>query len=307
MGRDRPDGGRQPDSAPLDATEFSVPDEVATPDDLSAMQADDALLDALGGTEQDVADSLDDDELNALLLSWRRDIDSAPIGDLVDTETAVTTIKTASTARAHRGTGAKRRMLVPVAAAAAVLAIAFTGTGLAARDAQPGDMLWGLSKVFYADHARSVQAAASARTDMDTADRAIVDGRFAAAREALQEAASALTRVSTEDNLKQLKAQHQALSRKLNGPEDTPPPDQQLPPESNSSTVSQPSDEPDSSTEPTGPEVPPEQTSPEDPSESSSSTPPTSSSSSKPDDGTQGTSPEFDTQRSNETPNMPVP
>ncbi|GAA1281782.1 hypothetical protein GCM10009634_27660 [Saccharothrix xinjiangensis] len=62
------------------------------PDDLAGIRADDALLDALGGRNPEQADALVDDELNALLLAWRREVDSRPVGELVDTDTAVATI-----------------------------------------------------------------------------------------------------------------------------------------------------------------------------------------------------------------------
>lgn len=186
--------------------------------DLSAVQADDALLDALGGSDPQVADALGDQELNALLLAWRRDIDSQPIPDLIDTDAAVVTVKTAALAHKHGNRGRKRRLLVPVAAAAAVLAIAFTGTGLAARDAQPGDTLWGLTKVLYADHARSIEAAAQVRSELNAADIAISEGRLDDARKALDDAQAALRQVSVEDNLDQLMAQHRQLSARLENP-----------------------------------------------------------------------------------------
>jgi hypothetical protein len=183
--------------------------------DLSAIQADDALLDALGGTDPAIADSLGDQELNALLLAWRRDIDSEPLAELVDIDTAVTTVRTASLARKHSQRGRRRRYLVPIAAACAAAAIAFTGTGLAARDAQPGDTLWGLTKVLYADHARSVEAAATVKLDLEKANLALADNRLSDARKALDDAQAALGQVSDDDNRNQLIAQHRQLAAQL--------------------------------------------------------------------------------------------
>ncbi|MFD8497921.1 anti-sigma-D factor RsdA [Amycolatopsis sp. NPDC059657] len=192
--------------------------------DLSAVQADDALLDALGGSDPKVADGLGDQELNALLLAWRRDIDSEPLADLVDTDTAITTVKTAALAKKYGQRGARRRTLVPVAAAAAVLAILFTGTGLAAKDARPGDTLWGLTKVLYADHARSIEAAAAARLDLERANLALAGGRLDDARKALDDAKAALRQVSPDDNLDQLMDQHRQLSAQLANPTGANPP-----------------------------------------------------------------------------------
>ncbi|WP_370542043.1 anti-sigma-D factor RsdA [Amycolatopsis sp. FDAARGOS 1241] len=186
--------------------------------DLTAIQADDALLDALGGTDPAIADGLGDQELNALLLAWRRDIDSEPLAELVDVDTAVTTVKTASLARKRSGRSRRRRILVPVAAACAAAAIAFTGTGLAARDAQPGDTLWGLTKVLYADHARSVEAAAAAKLDLEKANLALADNRLADARKALDDAQAALNQVTDDENRDQLIEQHRQLAAQLGSP-----------------------------------------------------------------------------------------
>jgi len=246
--------------------------------DLSAVHADDALLDALGGSDPDIADGLGDQELNALLLAWRRDIDSEPLAELVDTDTAVTTVKAAAMARKHGQRPRRLRVLVPVAAAAAVLAIAFTGTGIAARDAQPGDTLWGLTKVLYADHARSVEAASAARTDLQQASIALSQGRIAEAQKALAEAAAKLTQVSAEDNLDQLMLEHKQLTAMLQKPSDPPSSSTSTPPPSSSvlssSSVvpSQPPVQPTTSPPTSSSTTPP-------PSESTSSTPPTTSSS----------------------------
>ncbi|RSM67214.1 hypothetical protein DMH03_00095 [Amycolatopsis sp. WAC 01376] len=219
-----------------------TPSEAEFAADLSAVQADDALLDALGGPDPKMADDLGDQELNALLLAWRRDIDSEPLAELVDVDTAVVTVKTAALARKH---GGRRRLLVPVAAAAAVLAIAFAGTGLAAKDAQPGDTLWGLTKVLYADHARSVEAAAAAKLDLEKANLALAGGRLDDARKALDEAQAALSQVTDEENRDQLLEQHRQLSAQLQNPGQQPlPPDQQSPSQTPVATTPPPSPQP---------------------------------------------------------------
>ncbi len=198
-------------------------DALVPPTELSAIQADDALLDALGGADPRGGDDLDDAELHALLLSWRRDVDGEPMPELVDTPEAVTTVRTAEQARRYAGRG-RRRMLVPVAAAAAVLAIGFTGTALAARDAQPGDTLWGLSKVLYSDHAASVEAAASVRTDLAEAHLAIAQQRYDDARSALGQAEQALSDVVTKEEVSRLRARHEELRAQLDEPAPQPPP-----------------------------------------------------------------------------------
>ena len=53
----------------------------------------------------------------------------------------------------------RRPVLMPVAAATAMAVIAFSGLGLGARAAEPGDTLWPLHEVLYSEDARSVEAA----------------------------------------------------------------------------------------------------------------------------------------------------
>ncbi|MEB3368839.1 anti-sigma-D factor RsdA [Saccharopolyspora mangrovi] len=201
----RPRGDADAELADLD--DFS--DE---PIDLAALQDDDVLLDALGGTNPDVPVSADGGpSLEELLVAWRQDVDSAPIGDLVDTDTAAAAIAEAGRPRSFL----RRRHLVPVATAAAVLMITFTGVGVAARDAQPGDMLWGVAQVLYTDHTRAVQAAASARTDLDTAESAVDRGNRIAAEEALRSAKEHMAKVDAENGLSELRAAHESLTKRI--------------------------------------------------------------------------------------------
>jgi hypothetical protein len=176
--------------------------------DLAALRSDDALLTALGNASS--AGAATEPELNALLLSWRRDVDEEPMPMLVDTETAMHTIF-AATHRDRR----RPRYLVPLASAAAVLVIVFTGVGLAARDAQPGDTLWGLTQVLYADHAKSIQAADSVRTELSHASAALQEGHYSAARTALAQAQQTLPSVDNEDGQANLQAQQQNLLNQL--------------------------------------------------------------------------------------------
>ncbi len=179
-------------------------------DDLAGIRADDALLDALGGRDGAEPGSLVDDELNALLLAWRREVDSPPMGELVDTDTAVATI-----AAARPQPRGRQRFLIPLASAAAVLAIAFTGMSLVARDAQPGDALWGLTRVLYSEHARSVEAAVAVRTDLDTARAALREGRYSEARDALVKAGEVLPSVSPDDGKDDLTQKRESLLEEL--------------------------------------------------------------------------------------------
>jgi hypothetical protein len=197
--------------------------------DFSLVHADDAFLDALGAAEPAPESTFADDRLAALLLSWREDVDAEPIGNLVEPKLAVATVQ-AARARQRRGP----RLLAPLAAAAAVLAIAFAGIGLAAQSAQPGDTLWGLARVLYADHARSVEAAHAVRSDLSRAEDALAKGKLAEAKSMLDEAGHTLPTVANEDGKSDLQAQHQALVDKL---PDNPAVGASPPPAASPSTV----------------------------------------------------------------------
>jgi Anti-sigma-D factor RsdA to sigma factor binding region len=259
-------------------------------DDLALVRADDELLDALAAqANRDDADAdFDDEQLNALLLAWRQDVDSVPVPEIVDTKTAVATLTAARSARRRRP-----RLLVPVAAAAAVLAVAFAGVGMAARGAEPGDALWGLSKVLYADHARSVEAANSVRSDLSQAQQAIEQGQIDQAKDALEAAGTALSSVSSEDGQDVLKAEHQELLEQL-----TSPPTSTTPTE-RSETPLVPSQSPSTSTTPpASPPSQPSSTPPSDPPSTSSTTGPQPS-------GTVGEDPGDETPPRSDTPGLP--
>ncbi len=252
-------------------------EEIGEPVDLTALRADDALLDALGGTNPEVPERTGSaPNLEEFLVSWRRDIDSAPVEELVDVDQAAGALEEAT--RPQRRGWFRRRHLVPVATAAAVLMIGCTGVGVAARDALPGDMLWGVAQVFYSDHAKTVQAATSAREDLRTAETALDDGRTSTAESALRSARERMSAVDDEHRLSDLRAAHHSLSARadegVGEQEPTSPPitSSQQPP--SSSVTSPPSSEPG---QPPPPPTERPTTTPPTTSEGST-TPPTSSS-----------------------------
>ncbi|HEY7597309.1 MAG TPA: hypothetical protein VH969_29455 [Actinophytocola sp.] len=246
--------------------------------DLSLVHADDEYLDMLGAASLDDPDGVPDDELSRLLMSWRRDVETEPIGDLVDEQLATVTVQAARLRRKRRP-----RLLVPVAAAAAVLAIAFAGVGLAARDAQPGDTLWALTKVLYSDHARSVEAAEAVKADLREAQAALTDGNVDEAKSKLEAAHAQLPVVLTEDGQKALEKQHAQLLAQLPGSTSGEAPQPPLPnpttapdPGTGSGTGTDPGTDPQEPTSPdTSQSTPPDTTPPE------TTTPPPSSTESR--------------------------
>lgn len=95
-------------------------------DDLSAVQADDLLLDYLGSALPSTAGHLVDDELNALLVAWRGEVEAADMPELVDTETAIAVIARAATTWWSTSTTVKVAALALFLAVIVAVALALT-------------------------------------------------------------------------------------------------------------------------------------------------------------------------------------
>ena len=86
---------------------LETPAKPALPAVVAAVQADDALLDALG---DDPTPS--DADVARVLLAWRRNVDAAPIPTLVDVDTALAIVRTRSRrSLARRVADAVRRLV----------------------------------------------------------------------------------------------------------------------------------------------------------------------------------------------------
>ena len=184
------------------------------PADLAAVQADDALLDMIGGGEHIPSDA--DDELIRVLAEWRREVHAEPVRQLVDTTTAMAVIRAAARQPARR----RNPVFGSVAAAAAMLVIAFSSVGLVAKSAQPGDHLWGVTQVLYKDYARSVETAATVRTELNEAKVALNQGNPARARAKLQHIQQQLPAVGEDQGRAELIVRQRQLEQTLNGPPD---------------------------------------------------------------------------------------
>lgn len=180
------------------------------PIDVGMLRSDEWLLDALGSTNPQPPTLGQDALLASLLLAWRREVDATPIGELIDLDTAAAAI-----AHARR----PRRLykhLIPLASAAAVLTITFAGVGLAARDAQPGQLLWGMEQMLYPARAHAAEAASQARVDLATANAAFLHGDRSAAEVALQRAQQQMRNIDAEHGLPDLQATQASLAAKIN-------------------------------------------------------------------------------------------
>ncbi|NMH96383.1 hypothetical protein [Pseudonocardia acidicola] len=155
------------------------------PIDLGALRADDALIDALAAGERRSpsapADGVDPDEqLIAILATWVAGVRPEESPQPSGPEPAVVVALPVQATERRAGAGYALR----AAAAAALVLIVLSGLAIGARQARPGDTLWSVSKVFYAERARSVEAATDVTNGLVRAREALHQGRAGdAARE----------------------------------------------------------------------------------------------------------------------------
>jgi anti-sigma-D factor RsdA-like protein len=182
-------------------------DLVDGPVDLAAVRADDALLDAIAGgaslgglgSHEDVfgRPGQDDDHLAAILAAWKADIELDPMPELVSLDEAAEAVEAGHEARERRVGRARRRM--PFAVAAAAIAVALAGFTVAVHSAQPGDAMFGLTKVLFSQQADNAQKAKVAHDTIVAANGAIKRGDPATAQSLLQSAAGQIQAAQPED------------------------------------------------------------------------------------------------------------
>ncbi|MGC4934169.1 anti-sigma-D factor RsdA [Gordonia sp. DT30] len=153
--------------------------------DLRQLHFDDAFLDALS---HDVPTPTRDDteyQLAALLSGWRHDVLAEPaplLPGIAEVEHAM-----ATDGAPRRGTRVGRGLRV-IAGAAAIAVVAVAGLTVVSEGAQPGDSLWSVKKVVFADKASETQAAYDVRSDLEQAEAALASGDMVQAQQLIARA-----------------------------------------------------------------------------------------------------------------------
>lgn len=183
-------------------------DLVDGPVDLAAVRADDSLLDAIaggalgGGADFSGGDVFgrpgqDDDHLAAILAAWKADIEAEPMPELVELDEAADAVEAGHAAQDRRASRTRRRM--PFAVAAAAIAVALSGFTVAVHSAQPGDAMFGLTKVLFSQQADNAQKTQQVRETIVAANEAIAKGDRATAQSLLQSAGNQIQAVQVGD------------------------------------------------------------------------------------------------------------
>ena len=172
------------------------------PIDVGAVRRDDAFLDDLAaGRAAQVADSADH-ELAGLIAQWRSEAVSSPIPTtptVADIEAAITR----ANAREKRG-GLSRRLRI-VSGAAAILAVVGAGLLVLSEGSQPGDPLWGVKQVVFADQAQQTQAKANAEANIEAAQAALKEGDVDKAKEYIKAAEQDIGPIDDQDEVADLR------------------------------------------------------------------------------------------------------
>ncbi len=218
-GRHRTNGtnGVHPDGM----TSRPIPlNEIDEPIDLVAVQADDELINALRGGMTVSTPGLHgydaDHQVAAILAAWKAEVDAEPIPELVDIDTALATIAAATRSVQRR----RPRYLVVLAGAAALIVFAMGGVSVGAQSARPGDALFAVTKVLYAQKAESRQAAEDLQDGLSRLKISLATGNTAAAAQQVAHLNELAGKVRPEDQPPMATKQLGFLEAKL---QETPP------------------------------------------------------------------------------------
>lgn len=170
--------------------------DLTDPIDLTAVHLDDRFLDAL--SDDKPVPTRDDTEyhLAELLAGWRHDVIAEPLPELPTVEEVESAI--AATERARRGRGVIRHLRV-ASGAAAIVVIAGAGLTVLAEGSSPGDPLWGVKRVVFAEAASQTQASMDVQSYLEQAEAAAASGDTAQAAELIAKAQKNMGPVADAD------------------------------------------------------------------------------------------------------------
>lgn len=186
------------------------------PVDLVAVQQDDLLLDRLG---QGLGLRRDDDDVAALLATWRADL----ADDSLDA--AEPGFVPALPPLEVPPAGTRRRYARPVVVGLVLAGVVASAGGVAAAAAQatPGSTLWPLTKVVAPEHAQSAQARNDVEKELKTARSQARHGHIGAAKQSLHKAEVRISQVAPDDNQARLRAELEQVKAATVGDSTTSP------------------------------------------------------------------------------------
>ncbi|SDE89794.1 anti-sigma-D factor RsdA [Pseudonocardia oroxyli] len=191
------------------------------PLDLVAVQADDELISALAAGMTVSAPGRHgydaDDKVVAMLAAWKAEVDDDPIPQLMDLDTAVAAIESGSPAARP---SSRRRHLIPLAGAAALLVFSIAGVSIGAQSADPGDALFPVTQVLYKDAANSKVAKVEVQQRIQQVNAKLASGDTVGAQQDLAALAPLLEQIRPEEGRTYLASEQTFLAAKA---AETPP------------------------------------------------------------------------------------
>lgn len=209
------------------------------PLDMAALRADHELIEALiagrvagavsrrsgrGAPSPDV-----DDELVGMLAAWVAEVRPDMLADGGHAGRAAAPADRPASAPVGVPAGPERPARQPryarrLALAATVVVLTSSSLAIGAWEAEPGGTLWAVSKVFYAERARSIEAAAAVASGLDEARAAWRQGRRDEAAAAMTTVRDRLPAVLPAEGRDTLAHEHEMLVAAMSDQPSTPPP-----------------------------------------------------------------------------------
>lgn len=146
--------------------------------DLQAVHRDDEFLDALAAGGGLPPIDHDEAKLGSILFAWRTETLATPLPQhptLADVDAAL-----AVQAAERKRKGVARHLRV-ISGAAAITAVAAAGLLVLSENSQPGDPLWNVKKVVFAEQAQQTQATIDVQSSLESAESALAAGNTAEA------------------------------------------------------------------------------------------------------------------------------
>lgn len=170
------------------------------PLDMNAVHADDEFIEALVRGMPVTTHNDAEYQLAAMLAGWRHEALSEPAPEFP----SVDDVERAIIASQPRPARKAIRHLRLASGAAAVVVVAIAGLTVLSQGASPGDPLWGVKKVVFAEQASQTQAASDAQQNLERAEAAMARGETAEAQALVDKAAQNLAPVRDQQTRKQM-------------------------------------------------------------------------------------------------------
>jgi hypothetical protein len=185
----RPDGSA---STPPSGNHYGDHSADSGPVDIAAVRRDDEFIEAIRGDGPIATGDADEYQLALLLANWRAEINepAMPAGPDLDEVAAAIDSEIAAVGIRRKATRSSRYSLLrPVAGAAAAIAVVLGGLVVFSYNSAPGDPLWSVKSVVFAQQADSTVAQIDTTSKLAQAEQLIAQGDVSGAQTLLAGAA----------------------------------------------------------------------------------------------------------------------